>query len=76
MLPAEKRAGLSRMEQDFKGYKQYNFSTWKLTKPVEVRISYGQQLDAMIIAKLYWYRLFNYDQFKNLAKVLVSISYK
>ena len=65
-IPSFKRLG---------DYKHYNHSTWKMTNPIGVRIEYKQDLDAVTIAKLYWYRLFNNDQYKDLSKKLVSISY-
>jgi hypothetical protein len=57
-------------------HKQYNFSTWKLTTPILVTIDYEARLDMLLIAKLYWYRIFDEKKFKYLAKKLVSVSYE
>jgi hypothetical protein len=75
MIPPFYLSRLSGMGTN-QNYKQYNFSTWKMTPPILVTIDYNQKMNRKMIAKLYLYRLFDYDKFVELAKGLVSLSYK
>lgn len=75
MIPPYYQDRLPAMAEN-QTHKQYNFSTWELTNPILVKIDYSTRLDAPLIAKLYWYRMFDEVQFKYLTKNLVSVSYE
>lgn len=58
-----------------KQHKQYNFSSWSYSHPVYIDIHQGDFLSLNVLLKLYYYRVFDYEKFKKIAKDLVYLNF-